>query len=103
LWLGVACAFEVVFALATNATHGFTRLRPSVVAVVAAIGGVVTLSMSLRTLDVSVAYAIWTAVGAAGTAAGSALLFGDALSRRKTLSIVAIIAGVVGLRVIGSA
>lgn len=103
LWLGAACAFEIVFALATNATHGFTRLWPSVIAFTTATGGVVALSMCLRTLDVSVAYAIWTAVGAAGTAVGSAFLFGEALSTRKALSILSIIVGVIGLRVIGTA
>lgn len=92
-----------MFALATNATNGFTRLRPSVIAILSATGGVVALSMCLRTLDVSVAYAIWTAVGAAGTAVGSALLFGEALSTRKTLSIIAIIVGVIGLRFTGTA
>ena len=102
LWLSAACAFEIVFALATNATNGFTRLRPSLLAFVTAAGGVVALSMSLRTLDVSVAYAIWTAVGAAGTAVGSALIFGEALTTRKTLSIVSIIVGVIGLRALGA-
>ncbi|MEZ0107718.1 multidrug transporter EmrE-like cation transporter [Catenulispora sp. EB89] len=55
-YLLIASVFEVAFALGTNATHGFTRLWPSVFTLLAAAGGIFTLSLALRTLDVSVGY-----------------------------------------------
>ncbi|WP_019853347.1 DMT family transporter [Actinopolyspora mortivallis] len=103
IYLGIAILFEIAFALGTNATKGFTRLWPSVFTLLAAAGGIFTLSLALRTLDVGVGYTIWTGVGSIGIVLMGALIFGEKINAKKVLGFAAIIAGAVGLRLTGAA
>lgn len=90
--------FEVVFALGTNGSHGFTRLVPSIITILAASGGIFFLSLALRTLDVGVGYTVWTGIGSVGTVVFGTVIFHEALSVLKVLCFVLIIGGVVGLK-----
>ncbi|GAA0934559.1 multidrug efflux SMR transporter [Nonomuraea longicatena] len=98
IYLLIAAVFEVVFALGTNATEGFTRLGPSVLTVVAAITGVFFLSLALKTLDVGVGYTVWTGIGSVGTVIFSTVIFDEVMTVWKALAFVLIIGGVVGLK-----
>ncbi|MFD9594769.1 DMT family transporter [Kitasatospora sp. NPDC059973] len=98
IFLAIAVVFEIVFALGTNATHGFTKLWPSVLTLVAAAGGIFTLSLALRTLDVSVGYTIWTGLGSVGAVVLGAVLYKERITLPKLLSFAAIIAGAVTLK-----
>lgn len=98
-FLGVAICFEVAFALGTNATRGFTRLWPSVLTLGAAAGGIYTLSLALRELDVSVGYTIWTGLGGVGTVVLGAIIFKEKITLARLLSFAAIIGGAVLLRI----
>lgn len=73
----VAAAFEVAFAMGMKFSNGFGRLWPSLLTVVAAIGGIYFLTLALRELPVSVAYPIWTAIGSLGTVFLGVLLLGE--------------------------
>ncbi|GAA1949198.1 multidrug efflux SMR transporter [Catenulispora subtropica] len=103
LYLMIAAVFEVAFALGTNATNGFTRLWPSVLTLLAAAGGIYTLSLALRTLDVGVGYTIWTGIGSIGTVTFSALIYKERITLPKLISFAAIIAGALLLRLASSA
>ncbi|MGH3545064.1 MAG: DMT family transporter [Mycobacteriales bacterium] len=98
IWLAVAVAFEITFALGANAAKGFTRLWPSVLTVVTAAGTIYFLSLALLELDVSIAYTIWTSLGATGTVLLGALLFGERITPQRVGCFVLIILGVVGLQ-----
>lgn len=98
-FLGIAILFEIAFALGTNATQGFTRLWPSVFTLLAAAGGIFTLSLALKTLDVGVGYTIWTGVGAIGTVILGALIYKEKITLPKLASFAAIIAGAILLKV----
>ncbi|GAA2491221.1 multidrug efflux SMR transporter [Streptomyces thermolineatus] len=98
VFLGIAVVFEIVFALGTNATKGFTRLWPSVLTLLAAAGGIYTLSLALRELDVSVGYTIWTGLGGVGTVICGALVFKERITPARLVSFAAIIGGAVLLR-----
>lgn len=98
IYLSIAIVFEIAFALGTNATRGFTRLWPSVFTVLAAAGGIYTLSLALRTLDVGVGYTIWTGIGAIGTVILGALIYKEKITLPKLLSFAAIIAGALLLK-----
>jgi quaternary ammonium compound-resistance protein SugE len=100
IYLGIAIVFEIGFALGTNATQGFTKLWPSLFTLVAAAGGIFTLSLALRTLDVGVGYTIWTGVGSIGTVILGAVIFKEKITKPKLMSFAAIIAGVVLLRLV---
>ncbi|MEV4890970.1 multidrug efflux SMR transporter [Nonomuraea sp. NPDC055795] len=98
IYLLVASVFEVVFALGTNATNGFTELVPSLVTIVAAAGGIFFLSLALKTLDVGVGYTVWTGIGATGTVVLGTLIFGESMNVWKAVAFVLIIGGVLGLK-----
>ena len=97
-WLVIASVFEIMFALALKYTEGFTRLVPSVVAVVAGVASVLILSQALKTLPVGTGYAAWTGIGAVGTAALGMWLFDEPRDVARLVCIGLIVSGIVGLR-----
>lgn len=99
IYLALAAVFEVTFAMSMKYAEGFTRLWPSVITVAAVIGGLTFLTLALKTLPVSVAYPIWTAVGTLGTVTLGFLLLGESLTPLKVASALAIVAGVAGLKI----
>ena len=104
-WLLVIVAglLETGFAVCLKLSHGFSRLWPTVAFCIFALGSFGLLTMSLRKLDVGPAYAVWTGIGAAGTAIYGMIFLGDVVSTLKIVSISLVILGVVGLQLSGSA
>ncbi|MGH1417960.1 MAG: DMT family transporter [Hyphomicrobiaceae bacterium] len=98
VYLALAAVFEVTFAISMKYSNGFTKPMASAVTVVAVIAGLTFLTLSMKTLPVSVAYPIWTAVGTLGTIVLGYFLLGESLTTLKIVSAVAIVAGVAGLR-----
>lgn len=98
IYLLVAAVFEVAFALGANATKGFTRLWPSVFTLLAAAGGIFTLSLALRTLDVGVGYTVWTGIGSLGTVVLGAVIYRERITVAKAASFASIVAGALVLR-----
>nr|WP_294979019.1 multidrug efflux SMR transporter [uncultured Pseudomonas sp.] len=96
--LMVAAVFEVMFAVSMKYAEGFTRPLPTVVTVLAVIGGIFFLTLAMRQLPVSIAYPVWTAIGTLGTVFFGFLLLGEALTLAKLASVALIVAGVAGLR-----
>ena len=78
---------EVTWAIGLKYTEGFTRLVPSGVTLAAMGGSVLLLGWALKTLPVGTAYAVWTGIGAVGTAALGIILFGEAASALRLASI----------------
>jgi quaternary ammonium compound-resistance protein SugE len=76
-YLFIAGAFEIVWAIGLKYTEGFTRPWPSVGTVSAMIASFVFLSEALKTIPVGTGYAVWTGIGAAGTAALGIVLLGE--------------------------
>ncbi len=101
LYLALAAVFEVIFATSMKASEGFTRLWPTVITLVGIVGGLGFLALALKTLPVSVAYPIWTAVGTIGTVCIGWALFGEQLTALKIASALLIVAGVAGLKASG--
>jgi quaternary ammonium compound-resistance protein SugE len=100
--LVVAGLLEIGFALSLKASDGFTRLVPTVLFVVFAIASLVLLNIALKDLPVGTAYAVWTGIGAAGTALVGVLVLGDPATGARLGFIGAIIVGVIGLQLTGS-
>jgi len=97
-YLAVAAVFEIIFALGMKYADGFTRPLPTIVTVIGAVVGIGCLTLALKTLPISVAYPIWTAVGTLGTVILGCLLLNEPLTAVKLLSASAIVAGVAGLK-----
>ncbi len=98
LVLLVAGLFEVVWALGLKYSDGFSRLVPSVVVVVGAAVSFWLLAMAMRVLPVGTAYAVWTGIGAAGTALLGIVLLGDSANLPRLGFIALIVIGVLGLK-----
>ena len=94
----LAAVFEIVFALATGQTEGFTVLWPSVISVVGVALSIYFLTQALKTLDVGVGYTVWTGIGSVGTVVLGAVIFGESLGPAKIACFVLIIGGVIGLQ-----
>ncbi|MCS0634373.1 multidrug efflux SMR transporter [Streptomyces sp. LP05-1] len=104
-WLLVMVAglLETGFAVCLKLSHGFTRLWPTIAFAAFALGSFGLLTLSLRRLDIGPAYAVWTGIGAAGTATYGMVFLGDLVSPLKLVSITLVILGVIGLQLSGSA
>jgi quaternary ammonium compound-resistance protein SugE len=98
-YLAAAAIFEVIFAVSMKYAEGFTRIVPTIVTVLSAIGGIGFLTLAMRTLPVSVAYPIWTAAGTLGTVFLGFVLLDEQLTLQKLVSAFAIIGGVAGLKI----
>lgn len=94
----VAGLFEIGWAIGLEFTHGFTRLWPSVGTVAAMVISVYLLAVAVRSLPIGTSYAVWTGVGAAGTAIFGIVLFAEPATATRLASIGLIIAGIVGLK-----
>jgi quaternary ammonium compound-resistance protein SugE len=97
-YLVLAGLLEVGWAVGLKYTEGFTRLRPTVFTVAALAGSMALLALALRELPIGTAYAIWTGIGAAGTAALGIILFGESAAATRLVCIGLILAGIVGLK-----
>lgn len=104
-WLLVVVAglLETGFAVCLKLSHGFTRPGPTVLFALFALGSFGLLTLALRQLDVGPAYAVWTGLGAAGTVIVGMAWLDESVTVLKLLSVVLVIAGVVGLQLSGSA
>jgi quaternary ammonium compound-resistance protein SugE len=98
--LGIAGILEIAFAFAMKSSDGFTRLVPSLFTVGAGLSSVVLLSFSMRTLPMGTGYAVWTGIGAAGTAIVGIALMGDSAAPLRLLCILLILGGVIGLKLV---
>jgi quaternary ammonium compound-resistance protein SugE len=99
VYLFVAGVFEIGFALGLKYSEGFTRLWPTLGMVAAGALSFYLLSVSMKSLPVGTAYAVWTGIGAAGTAVLGILFLGESTSLFRILSILLVVVGVVGLRI----
>jgi quaternary ammonium compound-resistance protein SugE len=100
LLLLIAGLLEVGWAVGLKYTEGFTRLVPSVLTLISMAASVGMLGLALKTLPIGTAYAVWTGIGAVGTAILGIALFGDPAGFARLACIGLIIAGIVGLKLV---
>lgn len=101
LLLMVAGLFEVAWVIGLKYTDGFTRLIPSLLTAVAVIVSMLLLGLSARTLPIGTAYAVWTGIGTVGAVLLGILLFGDSANTLRLICIAFVLAGIIGLRLVG--
>ncbi len=97
IWLIAAIGFEVAGTTMMKLSEGFSKLVPSVAMGIFYLLSLGALTMALKRIDVSVAYAIWSGLGTALIATIGVVLFGESMGVLKLVSIALIILGVVGL------
>jgi quaternary ammonium compound-resistance protein SugE len=98
--LVVAGLFEIGWAIGLKYTEGFTRLWPSVWTVASMVVSIALLGLALKTIPIGTGYAVWTGIGAAGTAILGIILFAEPATALRLGSIGLIVAGIVGLKLV---
>ncbi len=97
--LFIAGLFEMAWALLLKQSEGFSKPLPTVGFVITLILSMYLLSQALKSLPVGSAYAVWTGIGAAGTAIVGMLWLGESRDVLKLVSLVLLLAGIIGLRI----
>ena len=97
--LFLAGLFEVSWAIGLKFSQGFSKLLPSVLTVAGMIFSFVFLSLALKKLPLSVAYAVWTGIGIAGTSILGVIIFQESISVSKIIFVSFIVIGIIGLRI----
>jgi quaternary ammonium compound-resistance protein SugE len=100
--LGIAGVFEIVWAVGLKYTDGFSKLWPSLVTLWAMGISLYFLSQALKTIPLGTGYAVWTGIGAAGTAILGIILFSESAALIRLFCIALIIGGIVGLKMTAS-
>lgn len=97
-FLVVAGLFEICWAIGLKYTEGFSRFGPTAVTLVAMAASFGCLAQALKSIPVGTGYAVWTGIGAAGTAVLGIVLFSESVSIIKVVSLLCIILGIIGLK-----
>lgn len=98
LSLGIAGIFEIVWAVGLKYTDGFSRLWPSFITIWAMGISLYFLAHAVKTIPLGTGYAVWTGIGAAGTAILGIILFAESAQPLRLLCIALIVGGIVGLK-----
>lgn len=96
--LVVAGLLEIIWAVGLKYTEGFTKFWPSFFTIAAMAASFYFLSQALKVIPIGTGYAIWTGIGAAGTAILGIILFSESTALPRLACIALIVAGIVGLK-----
>lgn len=96
--LFVAGLFEIGWAIGLKYTDGFTRLVPTALTAVSLVASMGLLGLAVRSLPIGTAYAVWTGIGAVGTAVLGVVLFREPATAARLVCLGLIVAGILGLK-----
>jgi quaternary ammonium compound-resistance protein SugE len=99
VYLVLAGALEVVWASLMKQSHGFTRLVPTVITLVAMVASVWLLAISMRTLPLGTAYTIWTGIGAVGAFAVGIFVLGEPAGGLRLFAAALIVSGLILMKI----
>ncbi len=102
VFLLTAGILETGFAVMLKLSHGFTRILPTILFAIFALASFGLLNLALRDLPVGTAYAVWTGIGAAGTAIVGILALGEPAEALRIAAISMIVIGAIGLQAVES-
>jgi quaternary ammonium compound-resistance protein SugE len=97
-WIVVAGVLEVGWALGLKWSEGLSRPWPAAVTIVGMIASFWCLAQGVRDLPIGTGYAVWTGIGAAGTAVLGIILLGESVAPARLLCLLLVIGGTVGLK-----
>ena len=97
--LVIAGLLEIGWAIGLKYTAGFTRLLPSILTVMAMLVSFYFLSQALKSIPVGTGYAVWTGIGAVGTAVLGIVFFSESTAFTRLACIALIVVGIIGLKI----
>lgn len=98
IYLIIAGVFEVGWAVGLKYSQGFSKLLPSVLTIIGMLASFYFLSLSLKSLPLGTAYAVWTGIGTVGTAVLGIILFKEPFDVMRIICIAFIVFGIIGLK-----
>lgn len=98
IYILIASVFEISWAVGLKYSQGFTKLAPTIFTVITMILSYVFLAMGSKTLPIGTAYAVWTGIGAVGTAIYGIMFFDESKDLLRIFFIFLIVVGIIGLR-----
>lgn len=98
VYLVIAGCLEIVWAIGLKYTDGWTRLWPSVFTLVTMVASFYCLAIAVKEIPIGTSYAIWTGIGAVGTATLGIVLLGEPVSAMRVACMGLIVAGIIGLK-----
>lgn len=103
IYLVVAGLLEIGWAVGLKYTDGFSKPLPSLATLITMAASMTLLAFALRTIPVGTGYAVWTGIGAVGTAIAGMILFDESRDVARLVCITLIVAGILGLKYFTSA
>ena len=100
IFLLLAGFFEICFTTSLKLSEGFSKLWPSILFVLFAVSSFWFLTKSLRTIELGTAYAVWTGIGAFGTALVGIFYFQEPAGALRLLFLFLLVASIIGLKVV---
>ncbi len=97
--LFIAGLFEIAWAIGLKYTEGFSKLIPSIFTIISMIISMGLLAYAVKNIPVGTAYAVWTGIGAVGTAILGMILFNEPKEFVRIFFIFLIVVGIVGLKI----
>lgn len=97
----IAGVLEIFWAIEMKYSNGFTVIMPTILTIIGYIASAVFLSLAIRKLPLGTAYAAWTGIGIIGTSVLGVFLFKERLTLPQVICILLIVAGIIGLRLLG--
>lgn len=102
IYLLIAGLTEIIWAIGLKLSHGFTELLPSAVTMVFIVVSFLLFAKALELIPVGTAYAVFTGIGAAGTAVLGIVLFDENVNTGKIFFLCLLIVGIIGLKLVDS-
>lgn len=96
----IAGLTEIIWAIGLKEAHGFTELVPSITTIIFLIVSFFLFAQAMKTIPIGTAYAIFTGIGAAGTAIVGIIWFGEEVSFGKLFFLFVLLFGIVGLKLV---
>ena len=100
IYIIIAGICEIGWAVGLKYTQGFTKPVPVIITVVSYIASLIFLSFAIKQIPIGTGYAVWTGIGAVGTAILDIILFGESKEFARLFCILLIITGIVGLKIL---
>ncbi|MGI0153872.1 quaternary ammonium compound efflux SMR transporter SugE [Pseudidiomarina sp. WS423] len=95
IYLLIAGVLEIVWAYTMKQSHGFSRLMPSVITIVAMVASFGLLAVAMRTIPLGTAYTIWTGIGAVGAFLVGIAFLGEPVNAARIIAAILIVSGLI--------
>ncbi|WP_119318233.1 DMT family transporter [Companilactobacillus formosensis] len=99
IYLIIAGLFEVVWATTMKLSHGFTKISFTIYTIIGLALSMIFLSIAIKKMPMSLAYPIWTGIGAVGSIIAGVIIFGDKLSPLTWVFVALLLISIIGIKI----